>query len=128
MHFGSKDRFVFQRGAANSKHAAWSIAIPIWIVYFFVFESWVFTHIINLLKVELLESGSCQSSKAAWIFTNNLPNCSGRISYPVAVPDAPRGMYWRDALFNEPFEIFEGSIMAGTKPLVLVLEPTHATS
>lgn len=85
VHFGSKDRFVFQRGAANSKHAA-------------------------------------------WIFTNNLPNCSGRISYPVAVPDAPRGMYWRDALFNEPFEIFEGSIMAGTKPLVLVLEPTHATS
>lgn len=95
---------------------------------FFFFESWVFTHIINLLKVLLLERGSCQSSKAAWIFTNNLPNCSGRISYPVAVPDAPRGMYWRDALFNEPFEIFEGSIMAGTKPLVLVLEPTHATS
>ena len=41
------------------------------------------------------------------------------------------GMYWRDALFNEPFEIFQGSTMAGTKPLVLVLEylePTVSSS
>lgn len=66
---------------------------------------------------------------SAWIFTNNLPNCSGRIQYPVAPPDPPQGMYWRDALFNEPFEILDGSTMAAsTKPLVLVLEPSYAVS
>lgn len=85
VHFGSKDRFVFQRGPPNSK-------------------------------------------TSAWVFTNNLPNSSGQIHYPVAPPDAPQGMFWRDALFNEPFEIFDGSTTTGTKPLVLVLEPTDAGS
>lgn len=60
----------------------------------------------------------------ALLFTNNLPNCSGRVSYPVEVPGAPEGFHWRDALFNQPFEIFPKRLISGTKPLVLVLEPS----
>lgn len=76
----------------------------------------------------VFQRGPPNSKHSAWIFTNNLPNCSGRITYPIAPPAPPSGMYWTDALFNQPFEIFGDKITARTKPLVLVLEPNFASS
>ena len=74
-------------------------------------------------------SARCVRKTFGLDFYQQSPNCSGRIQYPVAPPDPPHGMYWRDALFNEPFEILDGSTMAAsTKPLVLVLEPSYAVS
>ena len=61
-----------------------------------------------------------------WVFTNNLPSNVRQeqaVVYPVAPPEAPQGMIWKDALFQEPFGVEDGRLTSRSlRPLVLILE------
>ena len=78
-------------------------------------------------RLFVFQRGEPNSIAGVWVFTNNLPSGS-EVVYPVAPPPAPPGMHWQDILFGQLFDISEGRVAAGSRPLVLALSTEHVSS